>query len=179
MSLAFISLGSNIGNGRENLSRAWSLLNTTQGITALVLSDPYLTKPVVKAEWVAKGLEFSDDFFTNAVGVLETTLDPHALLSATSDIEQKLGRDRSKTTDRTLDLDLIYYDDLIISDEVLTLPHPEMHKRHFVLTPLAELAPDRIHPVNGMSTLKMLRALPIAGKDIIVRSLWKTEENSH
>ena len=178
MSLVYISLGSNIGDGRANLVKAWRLLGTAKSITTLALSVPYITKPIIKAEWEKKGQEVSENLFTNAVGVLETSLDPRALLKTTSDIENKLGRDRDQTVNRTIDLDLIYYDDLILSDEHLTLPHPEMHKRHFVLTPLSDLAPDRIHPANGKSTMNMLRDLPYAEKDEICKAQWETPEDS-
>ena len=175
MSLAFIALGSNIGEGLENLVRAWHLLGESNNITLLALSSPYMSKPVTKPEWLKKGLDVSEHWFTNAVGAVETSLAPHVLLETTSGIERDLGRDRASTMNRAIDLDLIFYDDLILSDETLTLPHPEMHKRHFVLSPLVEIAPDRIHPENGLTTSQMLRALPFAGKEEIFRAKWVTE----
>ncbi len=175
MSLAFIALGSNIGEGRENLAKAWQLLGESKNITLLALSDPYMSKPVIKPEWQKNGMSVSENWFTNAVGALETSLDPHSLLETTAGIEKILGRDRKSSVNRALDLDLIYYDDLVLSDERLSLPHPEMHKRHFVLAPLADIAPDRMHPVSGLTTSNMLRALPYAGKDEIFRTQWKAE----
>ena len=176
MSLAFIALGSNIGEGLENIVKAWQLLGENNDITLLALSAPYMSKPVIKSEWLKTGRDVSEHWFTNAVGAVETSLAPQSLLETTAAIEINLGRDRTSTVNRAIDLDLIYYDDLILSDETLTLPHPEMHKRHFVLVPLAEIAPDRIHPVNGLTTSNMLRALPFAGKDEIFREKWDTED---
>jgi 2-amino-4-hydroxy-6-hydroxymethyldihydropteridine diphosphokinase len=172
MTLAFIGLGSNLGDGRLNLRQAWQRLGGYPGITTLALSGPYLTRPVVKAAWARAGRPLGAQWFTNAVGVLETSLAPLALLAAMQEVEIGLGRDRQKTVDRAVDLDLLYYDELIIVEERLQLPHPEISKRLFVLAPLEELAPDRPHPVTGLTTRQMRRALADLGRDDIRRLSW-------
>jgi len=167
MSLAFIGLGSNLGEGRSNLREAWSALGKEEGVSTLALSSPYLTRPVAKDSWKKEGRILSEQWFTNAVGVLETALSPLELLKVMQEIESKQGRDRKKTVDRVLDLDILYYDELVYLDELLELPHPEIKNRLFVLAPLDELAPDRQHPVSGMTTRQMRRALPdLLDKDI-------------
>lgn len=151
MALVFIGLGSNLGNGRQNLQQAWQHLGTVKGITTLSLSSPYGSEPV--------GM-ITDNWFTNAVGALETSLSPHELLAAMLEIEQEMGRDRAAGRDRSVDLDILYYDDQIIQDEELEVPHPGINSRLFVLAPLAEIAPDHIHPALGLSSRQMMRVLP-------------------
>ncbi len=150
MGLAFIGLGSNLGNGRGNLLSAWKELGKIEGLTCLVLSSPYLTEPmgVETAHW-----------FTNAVGVLESRLEAEKLLETLLEIEKSLGRDRSLGIDRTIDLDLLYYDDLVVSSATLTLPHPEIEKRLFVLAPLVEIAPDHLHPVRHLTSRQLMKSL--------------------
>jgi 2-amino-4-hydroxy-6-hydroxymethyldihydropteridine diphosphokinase len=166
MSLAFIALGSNIGDGRANLQEAWTKLGALPEITILALSSPYRTRPEEKDSWQKEGWKLSDQWFINAAGVLETRLSPHQLLDALKKIEREMGRDRQKTVDRTVDLDIIYFDDLVVSDEDLVLPHPEMQNRRFVLAPLDEIAPDRAHPVSGLTAHQMYRQLPPVSGDI-------------
>ena len=150
MSLVFVGLGSNIGDGRENLLSAWKQLGATEQITALSLSSPYLSEPV--------GME-SDQWFTNAVGVLETRRSPEKLLVRFLEIEAGMGRDRTEGMDRTIDLDVLYYDDLVVNSPGLTLPHPDIHNRLFVLAPLTELAPDHVHPIRQQTSAQMRRDL--------------------
>lgn len=146
MARAFIGLGSNLGDGRQNLLLAWRKLQEEAGV-ALALSPPFLTEPV--------GMK-SDFLFTNAVGILETELTPDVLLEKMLAVEALLGRDRQKGKDRTVDLDLLYYDDVVMKKHALSLPHPEIENRLFVLAPLANVAPDHIHPVLGQTTREML-----------------------
>lgn len=149
MAHAFIGLGSNLGDGRSNLLAAWQRLQEEAG-RAVDLSPPFLTEPVGMV---------SDQLFTNAVGLLETRLAPQALLDKMMDIEAELGRDRQKGKDRTVDLDLLYYDDLVIETPSLTLPHPAIANRLFVLAPLAAVAPLHVHPILHMTSLAMLKDL--------------------
>ncbi len=146
MAQAFIGLGSNLGDGCRNLLRAWEYLHKRAG-TGLALSSPFLTEPVNMD---------SDNLFTNAVGMLETELSPRELLFEMLAIEQEMGRDRLKGKDRTVDLDLLYYDDKIMNADFLVLPHPEIVNRLFVLAPLGQIAPDHVHPVLQMTTSQML-----------------------
>jgi 2-amino-4-hydroxy-6-hydroxymethyldihydropteridine diphosphokinase len=150
MALVFIGLGSNLGNGLANLQQAWQRLGRTRGVTTLGLSSPYTTEPV--------GIR-SEHWFTNAVGVLETTLAARDLLAMMLEIEKGMGRDRSAGHDRSVDLDILYYDDQVIADADLEVPHPRLSARLFVLAPLTEIAPDHLHPRLGLTSRQMLRAL--------------------
>ncbi len=171
MALVFIGLGSNLGDGILNLRKAWRILGEQPGIISLAaLSSPYLTRPVVKEAWLREGRHLSEQWFTNAVGVLETDLPPHDLLATLQAVEKDLGRDRQKTVDRAVDLDILYYDELVCVDEKLQIPHPGIEERLFVLAPLEELAPDRLHPVTGKTTQQMRLALPPGG-DIDLRKM--------
>ncbi len=166
MALAFIGLGSNIGDGRKNLSAAWQALAASKRIMVLGLSRPYASAPV--------GME-SDQWFTNAVGAVDTSLPPDELLELLLSIEKKMGRDRSKGEDRIIDLDILYYNDLIQDSGHLTIPHPEMHKRLFVLAPLEELAPDKIHPVQNISTTAMWKNITAVSGQSIKRLTWSED----
>lgn len=150
METAFVGLGSNLGDGKKNLQTAWRLLELVEGITTRRLSSPYLTAPV--------GMDTAH-WFTNAVGMVETSLPPEQLHAEMIRIELQMGRQRDKTRDRQIDLDLLYYGDRILSLPGLTVPHPELHRRLFVLAPLAEIAPDHLHPVLKLSSAAMLAAL--------------------
>lgn len=172
MALVFIGLGSNLGDGRSNLLLAWQLLGEQKGINTLVLSSPYLSRPVVKESWLRAGRQLSEQWFTNAVGVLETDLAPLDLLTVLQAIEAGQGRDREKSLDRRVDLDILYYDDLLYLDEVLELPHPEIKNRLFVLAPLEELAPDHRHPRTGQTTRQMRCSLPDGSDNDICRQAW-------
>ena len=150
MALVFIGLGSNLGNGQQNIQQAWQRLGKTKGITILSLSSPYKTEPV--------GIT-TDNWFTNAVGALETGLPPRTLLNVMLDIERGMGRDRAAGHDRSVDLDILYYDDQIIQDADLEVPHPGISSRLFVLAPLVQIAPDHLHPGLGLTSRQMLMAL--------------------
>jgi len=173
MSLAFIGLGSNIGDGRDNLREAWLKLGNTPGINLLAISSPYQTRPITKKDWIRKDARLSDQWFTNAVGVLETQIPPRELLAVMKDIELDMGRNRHATVNRPIDLDLLYFDDLILSSAELTLPHSELHKRLFVLAPLEELAPEHEHPVRKLSTTAMRRMLPGSSTGDARKREWK------
>jgi 2-amino-4-hydroxy-6-hydroxymethyldihydropteridine diphosphokinase len=151
METAFVGLGSNLGNGKNNLQTAWRLLELVEGITTRRLSSPYLTAPV--------GMDTAQ-WFTNAVGMLETSLPPEQLHAEMMRIELQMGRRRDQTRDRQIDLDLLYYGHRVLALPDLTVPHPELHKRLFVLAPLAEIAPEYLHPVLKLSSAAMLAAIP-------------------
>jgi len=175
MARAFIGLGSNLGDGRANLREAWHRLVETAGVASLALSCPYLTRPVFKPEWSAAGKMPGEGMFTNAVGLLASSLSPEELLAVMQEIENTMGRDRARTVDRSIDLDLLYYDDLVLSGADLCLPHPELQNRRFVLTPLAELAPDHRHPLLGLTSRQMLQQLPEVEVDEIARIDWEVD----
>jgi len=114
----------------------------------------------------------SEQWFTNAVGAIETRLGPDSLLEEFLSIEAQMGRDRSQGKDRTVDLDILFFDDQVIHTPVLDIPHPEMHTRLFVLAPLNEIAPDHVHPVNGQTSKQLARAAAAAGHTI-EKSSWE------
>lgn len=133
-----IALGSNLGNSLATLKAALETLDNTPGITLKSQSNWYLTAPV--------GPPQPD--YINACAVLNVQLTPQQLLEILLTIETQLGRiRREKWGPRTLDLDLLLFDRLILETPRLTLPHPRMLERAFVLVPLAEIAPDWVHPV--------------------------------
>jgi len=130
--LAYIGLGANLGKAGATLFQAASELAARPGISSLKLSRLYRSSPV----------DASGPDYVNAVAALLTTLPPLVLLSTLQDIEQHHGRQRPyRNAPRTLDLDLLLYGDQAISLPDLTVPHPRMHERAFVLAPLNELAP--------------------------------------
>jgi len=135
---AFIALGGNIGDVRSTFERAIALLCDGTLVRLTARSSDYRTPP-----W---GITDQPPF-VNAVIAVATSLSPHALLAHAQACERALGRDRGQTPrwgPRTVDLDLLAYDDLVIDDATLTLPHPRLFERAFVLVPLAEIAPDRV-----------------------------------
>jgi 2-amino-4-hydroxy-6-hydroxymethyldihydropteridine diphosphokinase len=151
MVIAYIGLGANLGNCRENLLQAWSRLGKVNGVEILVLSSPYRSEPV--------GMQ-SENWFINAVGSLQTFLEPEELLAEMLAVEASLGRKRSlngKSQDRSIDLDLLYWGDMVSNDPRVTLPHPEIANRLFVLEPLAEIGPGLCHPVTQKTSVEMLQ----------------------
>jgi 2-amino-4-hydroxy-6-hydroxymethyldihydropteridine diphosphokinase len=146
---AYIALGSNLGDREQNLRRAIQLLNDTDGITVTTVSR-FLENPSVG------GPDDAPDFL-NAAARLDTTLGSHALLHRLLEIEQALGRVRRQRWEpRLVDLDLLLYNDQIVSSQELVVPHPLMHERSFVLRPLAEIAPDLVHPTLQMTIRGLL-----------------------
>jgi 2-amino-4-hydroxy-6-hydroxymethyldihydropteridine diphosphokinase len=138
MSDALIGLGSNIGDGRESIDRAIALLCGASDVRLLARSSDFRTPP-----W---GFE-DQPAFTNACIEVETTLAPETLLHRCQHIEKALGRNRGaerRWGPRPMDIDLLAYDDISLSTPELTLPHPRLFERAFVLAPLAEIASDRI-----------------------------------
>ncbi|MDO4692303.1 MAG: 2-amino-4-hydroxy-6-hydroxymethyldihydropteridine diphosphokinase [Porphyromonadaceae bacterium] len=146
----FLALGSNQGNRYELLERAISCLDKEVG-QVLQTSSMIETEP-----W---GF-VSSSLFLNAVVELETELSPTALLDRTQDLEKELGRKEKSHNgtyqDRPIDIDILLYDDLVLQSDRLTLPHPLMHKRRFVLEPLSQIAPEQIHPVLQCTATELL-----------------------
>jgi 2-amino-4-hydroxy-6-hydroxymethyldihydropteridine diphosphokinase len=151
-SLALIALGSNLGDRQATLEGAIAALDGTRGVAVQKVSSFYETEPV--------GGPSGQGMFLNAAAVLETTLEPLGLLQVLQEIETRFGRVRTVRWEaRTLDLDLLLYGDQIIETAELTIPHPRMAERRFVLEPLAEVAPDAFDPVTLRTITQLLAAL--------------------
>jgi 2-amino-4-hydroxy-6-hydroxymethyldihydropteridine diphosphokinase len=150
---AYLSLGSNLGDKSVNLNNAIELLKERAG-EVLAVSSFYETEP--------DGF-VSENSFVNIALSLDTKLDAFALLDVCEEIEKELGRTTKSVnlnySDRVIDIDILYFNNMQLATERLTLPHPRMHRRLFVLEPLAEIAPKFRHPILGMSTAKMLKEL--------------------
>lgn len=139
MHLAYIGFGSNIGDRFSYIQGAITALSEIEGITLQKISSLYETAPV--------GNEAQDDFLNGVVSI-RTHHSPHNLLYTLKQIEINIGREhRIRWGPREIDMDILIYDDLCVETPNLTIPHPEMHLRRFVLVPLAEIAPDLVHPV--------------------------------
>ena len=146
---AFVGLGANLDNPLQQVRQAIAELDGIEHTRVLAASSMYRSVPVGYAD---------QPDFINAVARLQTELSPRELLDALQVIENHHGRRRSvRNAPRTLDLDLLSYGALVVEEEGLTLPHPRMHERAFVLLPLAEIAPDALLP--GRMPLSQLLAL--------------------
>ncbi len=148
---AYIALGSNMGDSRTLLNEAIEKLDKLLQNKVLKVSEFIVTKPY-------GGVEQED--FLNGCLELDTLLEPHELLDFMQQIELEAGRERLvHWGPRTLDLDIIFYDNRIINDERLIVPHIDMKNRSFVLEPMAEIAPYFVHPVYKKTMVKMLEDL--------------------
>lgn len=142
----FIALGSNKGDLRANILSAVAHLAQTGNVLNI--------SPLI--ETAPEGYADQDDFLNGAL-VLETALAPHELLKNLKKIEAQLGRKPTfKNGPREIDLDIIFYNDLILQTDSLTIPHPRAHERVFVLEPLCALAPDFRHPVLGLTVCELM-----------------------
>ena len=147
--ITHIGIGSNIGDRQGNCEKAVGALNA-KGIKVQKRSSMHETEP-----WGVK----EQGKFINMVIEAETGLSPRELFDVLKGIEQEMGRvDSIKWGPRLIDLDILFYDDMVINMEHLTIPHPLLHEREFVLGPLCEIAPDKIHPVLR-KTVVQLRGL--------------------
>ncbi|MFC1863971.1 2-amino-4-hydroxy-6-hydroxymethyldihydropteridine diphosphokinase, partial [Thermodesulfobacteriota bacterium] len=148
---AFIGIGSNIGDVHHNCIDAVRRIGLISGCEVSRLSNFFLTEPV--------GVE-GQDWYLNAVTEIDTGLMPHNLLRSLLEIEADMGRVRKeKWESRIIDLDILIYGNEIINDENLKIPHPYMHERRFVMSPISELAPDLIHPVIGKTMIELFNSI--------------------
>lgn len=149
----FIGIGSNLGNRRAHYQKALGAIAVLPQTRILKYSSLYESEPLGDAK----------TWYVNGVIEVETELQPEQLLRRLQRIEQEMGRKRTPTTkkwaSRKIDLDILLFDNRIVDSRALKVPHPEMHKRRFVLFPLSELAPQIMHPRLGMPIVNLLSAL--------------------
>lgn len=147
----FIGLGSNLGDRKGNLRAAISHLENSGFVTIAAISPFYDT--------VAQGYEDQPDFL-NCVVKVQTSLEPEELLKILKGIEKKMGRERTERWGpRTIDLDILFYDTLVVRNNGLRIPHPEVHKRWFVLKPMSDIEPNYEHPVLKKTIRQLLEEL--------------------
>ena len=141
MAIAYLSLGSNLGDRVGFVQQATSLLSANPAISIVATSSFYETEP-----WQMS----SENWFVNAVIQISTTLSPEELLIVINRIESQLGRERfgkREYTDRTIDIDILFYDNKLINTDKLVIPHRFLHKRACLLVPMLEIAQDFVHPL--------------------------------
>ena len=148
MAIAYIGIGSNLGDRHDNCRRAIELLKKS-GLIVSKQSSMYETEP-----W---GL-IDQPAFVNMAIEIETELDPQGLLTLLKRIEKEMGRqETARWGPRIIDLDILIYDEIVLQNDALTIPHPLMHEREFVLGPLSEIAKDLLHPVLKKKISDLLR----------------------
>ena len=152
MTTVYLSLGSNVGNREKHIKDAIAALAGLEHTSVLRHSRNFEPQALDAPEGTPD--------FLNAAVAIETTLPPADLLEETQAIEIKLGRTEKNTfAPRTIDIDVLFYGDEVILDDRLTIPHPLLHERYFVLAPLSEIAPDLLHPIFGQPVSELLSNL--------------------
>jgi 2-amino-4-hydroxy-6-hydroxymethyldihydropteridine diphosphokinase len=153
--IAYIAIGSNLGDRLDNVKKAVLRAADEENATLVFMSSFYETEP-----WGIK----EQPAFINAVMGVETELAPAALLAHLKKVEAGLGREKTERWGpRVIDLDIIFYGGLVIDEQGLKIPHPSAHERAFVMVPLAEIAPDFVHPVLGRSAAEIAGGLDKSG----------------
>jgi 2-amino-4-hydroxy-6-hydroxymethyldihydropteridine diphosphokinase len=157
--IAYLGLGANLGDPRRQLSEALKLLNAAEEVEVTRVSTFYRNPPLGPAD---------QPWYVNAAARVRTRLGPEELLRLLQQVEAALGRVRGEHWGpRRLDLDLLLYNGEVIFAPDLVVPHPEMHRRGFVLVPLAEIAPQAWHPVLGKSAGDLLAELNPADREAV------------
>jgi 2-amino-4-hydroxy-6-hydroxymethyldihydropteridine diphosphokinase len=163
MHRVYFGLGSNLGNREVCLGQAIEMMKRRIG-KEFSQSFFYETRPWGFA---------SNHSFLNAVAGFESEMEPELILSLTQQIEKDLGRGSKSTggryTDRTIDIDILFYDDLVFKSADLVIPHPLLQERDFVLRPMAEIAPDLVHPVLHRTISQLLEMLVTSGLENVHR----------
>ena len=156
MAIACIGIGSNLGDREANIDSAVEMIDNTPGLKVAAKSSLYETEPVGGPP---------QGKYLNGALKLECSLDPHELLKELNLIEARLGRIREGLNcPRTIDLDILLFDDVVINSESLTIPHPRMTERLFVLEPLAEIAPETVHPITGLTIAAHLKEIRVQNR---------------
>jgi len=150
--VAYIGIGSNLGHKVNNCLQSIKKIGQLPNCNVIARSSLFKTEP--------QGVT-GQDWYANCVVKIKTTLTPSELLTSLMNIELDMGRIRKKKWEaRIIDLDILLFNQEIISSESLSIPHPRLHKRRFVLEPLTELAPDLIHPILKLTIITLKNALP-------------------
>ena len=159
MRTVYIGIGSNLGDPYENCIRAVEVIRGHPFCEIKALSPFYRTEPV--------GIE-GGNWFINAVLSVNTSLSSTELIEMLLNIEKEMGRSRSglRWESRIIDLDILLIENEIINDKNLTVPHPRMHTRRFVMAPMADIAPELIHPVQGKSMADILDEIPLVDQEV-------------
>jgi len=149
--LTYIGIGSNLGNALGNCLRAIEAI-TSEGRNRLLKCSPlYRTEPVGKED---------QDWFVNGAAAVETSLKPRELMDFLLSIEKTMGRERGERWGpRVIDLDILFYDETVIKEGDLQIPHPRLHERRFVLVPLQDIAPNFCHPLLAKTISQILSEL--------------------
>lgn len=159
VSEVFLGIGSNVGDKLSNIRKAIVGIKEIRGVEVTKISPFYLTSPVGPED---------QDWFVNGVLSANTTRTPWDLLSEIFRIEKYLGRKRDRPWGpRTIDIDILFYGDLVLTTQELVIPHPELHKRAFVLVPLRDIAPNFVHPVLGLSVKELNEGLNCKDQKLI------------
>ncbi|MCP4748201.1 MAG: 2-amino-4-hydroxy-6-hydroxymethyldihydropteridine diphosphokinase [Desulfobacteraceae bacterium] len=156
---AIVSVGSNMGDPRANCQKGIDSLCQNQGIGLMACSKFYETQPV----------DYTDqNWFVNAAIMICTELTPKELFECIQHVQRTMGRKAGgiRFGPRALDLDIIFYQDIVMETPWLTIPHPRMHKRRFVLQPICDIDPTVVHPVFGLDVKTILNQLVVEDQDI-------------
>lgn len=157
--VAYIGLGANVGEPRRQIEEALLHLAAAEEVEVLKVSSFYLNPPLGPP---------GQPWYVNAVAQVRTRLEPEELLRVLHRLEQELGRERrERWGPRVIDLDLLLYDGIILTGPDLVLPHPEMHRRAFVLVPLAEIAPQAWHPALERTAAELLEELAPGDREVL------------
>ncbi len=150
--IVYLSIGSNIGDKKKNIANALALLGRLNKIEVVCVSSLYKTEPQ----------NYTDqDWFVNAALKIKTLLDPQGLLAVLKAVEKELDKDGKpfRFGPRIIDLDIVYYDDLILKTKHLEIPHPRMHERCFVLIPVCDIGAHAIHPILNLRSDELLKKI--------------------
>jgi len=158
---AYIGVGSNLGNRVENCREAIEAVSACKDCVLEAQSPFYETEPVYLED---------QDWFINAAALIRTCLEPEAFLARLQAIEQRMGPrvDSPRFGPRVLDLDILFFDDLVLQGSELSVPHPRLHERRFVLKPLSDIAARFVHPVLGETVGSLLASLKDGQKKVLL-----------